>query len=65
MKIGDTWHVYFDKHMLNAIGLVRSRDLEHWEDVSDQVSFPADARHGSILAVPRAIVERLLEEPRR
>jgi beta-xylosidase len=63
LKIGDTWHVYFDKHMLNAIGLVCSRDLEHWEDVSDQLSFPADARHGSVIAVPREIVEPLLALP--
>jgi hypothetical protein len=60
IKVGEEWRVYFDKHMLNAIGLVRSTDLQHWEDVSDRVRFPKDARHGSILAVERSIVERLL-----
>ncbi len=63
IKVGDEYRVYFDKHMLNFIGLVRSRDLKTWEDVSDQVSFPKDARHGCILAVPRAVVERLLKPP--
>jgi hypothetical protein len=29
--------------------------------VSDQVSFPKDARHGCILTVPRSVVERLLQ----
>lgn len=61
IKVGDEYRVYFDKHMLNAIGLVRSHDLKTWEDVSERVSFPADARHGCILAVPRKIVEQLLQ----
>ncbi|HEX2860814.1 MAG TPA: glycoside hydrolase family 43 protein [Lacunisphaera sp.] len=61
IKVGGEYRVYFDKHMLNAIGLVRSRDLQDWEDVSDRVTFPKDARHGCILAVPRAVVERLLK----
>lgn len=59
IKVGDEYRVYFDKHRLNAIGLVRSRDLKHWEDVSDRVRFPADARHGCILAVPREVIVRL------
>jgi hypothetical protein len=63
LKVGGEWRVYFDKHMLNAIGLVRSRDLKTWEDVSDKVSFPKDARHGTVLAVSREIVARLLEAP--
>jgi beta-xylosidase len=63
LKVGDEWRVYFDKHMLNAIGLVRSRDLKTWEDMSDKVSFPKNARHGTVLAVPREIVECLLAAP--
>ena len=65
IKVGDEYRVYFDKHMLNAIGMVRSHDLVHWEDVSDRVKMPANARHGCILAVPRALVERLLADPGR
>lgn len=61
IKVDGEYRVYFDKHRLNAIGLVRSRDLKTWEDVSDKVTFPADARHGCILAVPRAVVARLLQ----
>ena len=62
IKVGDEYRVYFDKHMLNAIGLVRSRDLRKWEDVSERVSFPADARHGCIVAVPREFMLQLLRE---
>jgi hypothetical protein len=60
LKVGDEWRVYFDKHMLNAIGLATSRDLKTWTDVSDKVVFPKDARHGSVIAVPSAVVARLL-----
>ncbi len=60
IKVGDEWRVYFDKHRLNAIGLVRSRDLQTWEDISDRVSFPKNARHGTVIAVPREIVLRLI-----
>jgi hypothetical protein len=61
IKVGGEYRVYFDKHHLNFIGLVRSRDLKTWEDVSDQVSFPKDARHGCILAVPREVIAGLLQ----
>lgn len=60
IRVGDEYRVYFDKHMLNAIGLIVSPDLRQWEDVSEKVSFPPNARHGTVLAVPRAIVEALL-----
>ncbi|AKC82235.1 hypothetical protein IMCC26134_04595 [Verrucomicrobia bacterium IMCC26134] len=61
IKVGDEYRVYFDKHMVNAIGLVSSTDLRTWIDRSDEVRMPENARHGSILAVERAVVERLLK----
>lgn len=60
LRVGDEYRVYFDKHMINAIGLVRSRDLQTWEDVSDRIVTPPDARHGTVIAVPRAVIEKLL-----
>lgn len=62
IKVDGEYRVYFDKHRLDAIGLVKSRDLVHWEDVSDQVSFPEHARHGCVLAVSRETMQRLLKE---
>jgi len=61
IKVDGEYRVYFDKHQLDAIGMIRSRDLKTWEDVSDKVKFPAHARHGSIVEVPRKVVESLLE----
>lgn len=59
LKVGDTWFVYFDKHMENKYGLVTSKDLEVWEDVSERVSFPKDARHGTVIKVPKSVVAAL------
>ncbi|HYC70380.1 MAG TPA: glycoside hydrolase family 43 protein [Opitutaceae bacterium] len=61
IKVGGEYRVYFDKHMINAIGLVRSTDLKSWEDVSDRTAFPADARHGCVIAVPREVIRSLLQ----
>lgn len=60
IKVDGEYRVYFDKHRLDAIGMVRSRDLKTWEDVSAKVVMPAHARHGCIMAVPREIVENLM-----
>ena len=63
IKVGDEFRVYFDKHMANAIGMVVSKDLKTWTDVSDRITMPADARHGCIVEVPREIVEKLIATP--
>ncbi len=60
LKVGGEWRVYFDKHMENRFGLVSSTDLREWKDQSDRVDFPRDARHGTVLAVPRGVLLKLL-----
>lgn len=59
IKIGDWWHVYFDKYRDKKYGVIRSKDLVHWEDLSEQLILPKGIRHGTVLSVPRAIVEAL------
>ncbi|MDI1319127.1 MAG: glycoside hydrolase family 43 protein [bacterium] len=59
IKIGDWWHVYFDKYRDHQYGVIRSRDLKSWEDISDQLVVPPGIRHGTVLRVPRAVVEAL------
>jgi hypothetical protein len=60
IKIGDWWHVYFDKYRDHKYGVMRSKDLTHWEDVSDQLVVPKGIRHGTVLRVPRAVVDAAL-----
>ncbi len=61
IKIKDEYLVHFDHYAQpHYYGAVRSRDLEHWEDCSKEMSFPKDHRHGTVLRVPHKIVQRLL-----
>jgi len=60
LRIGEYWYVYFDHYgKPQHYGAVRSKDLKVWEDVSGQMSFPPDHRHGAVLKVSREIVDRL------
>ncbi|MEZ5399977.1 MAG: glycoside hydrolase family 43 protein [Bryobacteraceae bacterium] len=58
-RIGPYWYIYFDKYRDHRYGAIRSRDLEHWEDVTASVHFPPGARHGTVFRAPAAIVENL------
>lgn len=56
--------VYFDAYQKKHYGAMRSRDLRTWEDITDQLVMPDEGtpvrlRHGTALAVPREIVDRL------
>nr|AIA86954.1 CAZy families GH43 protein [uncultured Hirschia sp.] len=61
VEIGDYVYVYYDAYMdpQRMMG-ARSRDLETWEDISDQISFPAGMRHGSVLRIDSEALDRLL-----
>ena len=52
--------VYFDKYTEKKYGAVTSMDLVNWEDISDKVSFPAGARHGTVIEVDEKVLEGLL-----
>ena len=62
LKIGDEYLLYFDAYTSKRYEALRSRDLQTWEDISKQISFPQGTRHGTALQVPHEIVKRLLEE---
>jgi beta-xylosidase len=50
------YYVYFD-HYSNPkyYGAMKSADLEHWQDISSQISLPKGIRHGTALKVPESI----------
>ncbi|SHI57819.1 prolyl oligopeptidase family serine peptidase [Pseudozobellia thermophila] len=62
IKINDEWVVYFDKYRDHKYGAVRSKDLENWEDISDQIVFPEGTRHGTVLKVSPKLIEQLKKE---
>jgi beta-xylosidase len=59
IRIGKDYVVYFDCYRDHHYGAVRSRDMNTWEDITALISFPAGARHGTVLAVPEKVVARL------
>ena len=54
--------VYFEKYTKAKMGAVATRNYRDWKDVSDSLSFPKGAHHGTALQVPRKLLEKLLEE---
>lgn len=61
-RVRERWILYFDRYTAGSYGAMSSRDLEHWEDISDQLSFPEGTRHGSILRVSRSILDNILNK---
>jgi beta-xylosidase len=61
IKIKDEYLVYFDHYAQpNYYGAVRSKDLKHWEDCSEEMSFPNGHRHGTVLRISNRVAQRLL-----
>ncbi|MBI5766232.1 MAG: glycoside hydrolase family 43 protein [Verrucomicrobia bacterium] len=68
IKIGDDYLLYYDAYQKKHYGAMRSRDLKTWEDVSAKMSFPDEntpvrMRHGTVIAVPAAVVAKLKTAP--
>lgn len=59
IRIGEDYVVYFDCYTKGHYGAVRSRNLKDWEDITSRISFPKGARHGTVLRVAKAIVDKL------
>ncbi len=59
LTVGDSVYVYFDRYIEGRYGAVRSADMKNWDDVSDMVSFPRGARHGTVFTVRRSVLENL------
>ena len=59
VRIGAWWYIYFDKYRDHRYGVIRSKDLTHWEDLSQQLAFPEGARHGTVFRAPRALLKGL------
>jgi hypothetical protein len=60
LKVGDTWHVYFDRYREGKYGVVTSKDLVTWTDASDQLAVPRGAKHATAFEVPADVLDRLM-----
>ena len=59
LKVGDEYLIYFDLFNDGRYGAARSKDLQHWEDATDKVHFPAGFRHATMIEVAPSVIERL------
>lgn len=53
------WVVYFDRYIEKRMGAILSPDLKDWQDITDEVQFPAGTRHGTVFRVERGVLEGL------
>ena len=58
-KIRGQWIVYFDKYTQHLYGAVISKDLQNWIDISDKITFPKGARHGSVFTISNSEFKKL------
>ena len=64
LQVGEDVILYYDAYTAKHYGAMRSRDLVHWEDVTARMHFPDEGtpqrmRHGTAIAVPAALLEKL------
>lgn len=63
IKIRDEFYVYFDHYTKpHYYGAYRSKDLNDWQEVSAQMSFPKGMRHGSVIEISKKMANKLLSE---
>ena len=61
-RIGDALVCYYDIYKEGRWGAAMTRDMATWQDVSDRLALPAGARHGSLLRVPRGVIDAIENE---
>ncbi len=61
LKVGDDWLIYFDAYRANVFGAVKTRDFKSFTNITSEVSFPLGHKHGTVLTVPRKVLENMLE----
>ena len=62
IEIGGRFIIYYDCYTQGHFGAVMSRDLKTWTDLTPELAMPKGVRHGTVLAVPRAVVARLMAQ---
>ncbi|MEQ6332237.1 glycoside hydrolase family 43 protein [Sphingobium sp. MK2] len=58
-QVGDALVCYYDIYKEGRWGAAMTRDMATWQDVSDRLILPIGARHGSLLPVPRKVIDAI------
>ena len=65
VKIGAEWWIYFDHYTKpQQYGAIRTSDWKNFEDVSAQVTFPDDHRHGTVARISEKEAKTLQAQKR-
>ena len=59
IQIGKYVYVYFDKYRDHQYGVIRSKDMKTWEDVSNKLTVPYGLRHGTVFKVSKSVFEKM------
>jgi len=59
---GEEWLLLYDHFMEDYYGGSRSEDGREFETCTDELSFPDDVRHGSVIEIPDALADDLRAE---
>ena len=52
--------VYMDSYKDHRYEAMRTTDFKSWEDISEKVSFPEGAKHGSVVTVPIDVIDEVI-----
>lgn len=64
-KIGQEWWIYFDHYRKpQYYGAYKTGDWKTFEDVTKQIEFPGDSRHGSVVKIPEKVARQLQGQKR-
>ncbi|MBT0669562.1 glycoside hydrolase family 43 protein [Novosphingobium profundi] len=58
-RIGADLVCYYDIYRDGRWGAAMTRDMIHWQDVSDRLALPKGARHGSLVRITREDLQRI------
>jgi hypothetical protein len=61
LKIGDDWLIYFEHYRKKQYQALKTRDFQTFIDVTSEMTFPSELKHGTAFVATRKDLNRLLE----
>ncbi len=61
LRVNDDWLLYYDCYTKNHLGVLRSKNLKTWENVTDKITMPTHASPGAPFPVSSDILQGLLD----
>ena len=62
IRIDSQFVVFYHRYKSGKTGASFTKDFKKWKDVSDSISFPRGAKHGSILRITEKVADKLRDQ---